>query len=424
MPPAAVELSHGMGGALDPACRSNPPVNFSTELPNRHGVTTDRPAGAKRVAFAAIMVVLCLLLFEFGSFVAVGVLVRKGWMAYIPRFTEEQMAFYLRERDPALGWAFITDSTWGHATDSGGRITRPIPRPDPARFSVAVPCVSTYGDSFVYGTEEPDSASFPHYLGTLLGCPVRNFGVPGYGSDQAVMLSRAQAALDSAPLVIVQHLTENVLRNVNRYANLLYPGSPLRFKPRFVVSGDTILYLASPVSSRSGFARLAENPDSALAPEGFLNRPRAEFPFSVALLRWLAGDVKLRSRITQVPVEAPFYELDHPAGGFELSAAILTAAARDAAAHGKRAVVLLQTTRQGLIYAKEEGRWMDAALYDTLRARGLSVIHAGPLVLRALGNRDPCDLFDDCVQTHLSAEGNRIVAGIIAEYLKAEKLVP
>ena len=395
--------------------RASDPPNASSETV---ATSTDNPTGAKRAIFTVVVVLLSLVVVEICSFVAVGILVRRGWMAYVPRFSDEQMEFYLREHDRTLGWAFVTDSTWGSATDSAGTITRPIPRPDPA-FASGRPCVSTYGDSFVYGTEASDSGSYPHHLATLLGCPVRNFGVPAYGSDQALMLFRAQAEVDSAPIVIFQHLTENVLRNVNRYANLLYPGSPLRFKPRFVLSRDSLEYLPTPVTTEGDFARVTENPDSALAPDGLLDRPRAGFPFIASLIHWLATDVKMRARITGIPIEAGYYAPDHPAGGFGLTVGILTASVRDAAAQGRVGVILLQSTRQGLIHGREKGSWMDQALYDTLSARGLPVIHGGPRLLAALGGRDPCELFDDCAQTHLTSEGNRIVAGIIADFLAA-----
>ena len=411
---------------------AGPTLSISrVEMPSRSrrpieptDVQTDTLPPARRFAFGAVLLLFCLLLFEFGSFVGVNVLTRRGWMAYIPRFTDEQKEVYLRERDPALGWAFTSPTRWGRATDAEGIIRAPIHRPDPAPTSEGAPCVSAYGDSFVYGTDVQDTGSFPHHLGVLLGCPVRNYGVPGYGSDQSLMLYRAQQEADSATVVIFHHLSENLLRNVNRYSNLLYPGSPLRFKPRFVFAGDSVVYLPAPVTTRADFDRVQANPDSALAPDALLQRPRAAFPFTIALIRWLATDLKVRARITNRPIEASYYDPDHSAGGVQLTGAILAAAVRDAAAHGQRGVIVLQMTRQGLIESRNEGRSIDQPLYDALRARGLPVVHLGPLLLEALGDRDPCEIFADCTQTHLTSEGNRIVAGILAEYLRAERLVP
>ena len=384
----------------------------------------DKLPRAKRASYTAVLALVCFALFELGSYATITVLLQRGWMSYIPDFTAQQIDLYLRDRDRTLGWAFDTDSTWGPATDSAGRIRRAIPRPDPAPSAVGRPCVSTYGDSFVYGTEVSASGTYPHHLGRLLGCPVRNFGVPGYGSDQGLMLYRAQVDVDSAPVVIFQHLTENILRNVNRYANLLYPGSPLRFKPRFVTAGDSLAYLPAPVAERDDFRRIVENPDSALVPDGMLDRPRPHFPFTIALLRWAATDIKVRARIRGTPVEAGYYAPDHPAEGLELTVAIMRAAIQDATMRGQRGIVLLQTTRQGLLYARERGAWIDAALNEALRSRGIPVIHAGPAVLAALGNRDPCELFEGCTQTHMNSEGNAILARIVADFLRSEGAVP
>jgi hypothetical protein len=383
------------------------------------------PTGRKRAVFFLVLIVIALGLLELGSFTVIAVLTRKGWMAYIPALTPAQIAVYLRERDRTIGWAYLTDSTWGSATDSSGRIARAVFRADPAPSASGKPCVSVYGDSFAYGTEAANDATYPHFLSELLQCPVRNFGVPGFGSDQALMLFRAQADVDSAGIVVFQHVTENILRNVNRYANLLYPGSPLRFKPRFVVDReDVITYVPSPVESVNDFARLRANPDSALRPDALLERPRASFPFTISLLRWLAKDVKLRARFTGEPIELNFYGPKHPAGGLTVSAAILETAVRDAAARNKEGVVFLQSTRQALIYARETGRWIDQSLYDTLHARGVPVIHGGPKILAAIDGADPCTLFEGCTQTHMNAAGNRIVAGIIADFLHDAGVVP
>ena len=367
---------------------------------------------------------LMLLLLEIGSFVTGRFLVRKGWVAYVPDFTNEQMELYLRTFDPNLGWAFDTPTTWGIATDSAGRSLRSIPRPDPSPLTPNAPCASTYGDSFTYGTEASDSGAYPHFLGEALGCPVRNFGVPGFGSDQGVMLFRAHGPLDSAQVVIFGHLTENVMRNVNRYANLLYPGSPLRFKPRFLADADSVVLLPSPVRSKADFERVERDPEGTLKPDGLLDRPRLFFPHTAAVVNWLLRDIKVHARITQAPVERGFYAPDHPAGGLRLSAALLSAGVADARAGGKRAVALLLPSREALRFARREGIWIDQLLLDSLRARGTPVIHAGPEILAALGDADPCELFEGCRQTHMNARGNEIIATVVAKHFADMGLLP
>ena len=399
-------------------------INAST-LPSLP-VTDSEPASpAARRSFYVLLVALTVGLFEIGSLAATTFLTRQGWMAHIPDFTPEEKSAYLTQRDPTLGWAYVTDSTWGSATDARGRITRAVPRRDSSPTHAGQPCVSTYGDSFVYGSEVENDATYPHFLSGSLGCPVRNFGVPGFGSDQAVMLFRAQAAVDTASVVVFQHLTENILRNVNRYANLLYPGGTPRFKPRFILDArDSLRYLPPPVASAEDFDRLRANPDSVLEPDGMLRRPRPSFPYTVSLLAWLATDLKLRARFTGMPAEAAFYDPHHPDRGVALTVAILASAVRQAASEGRTALIVLQPTRQALIHAQETGRWVDQPLHDTLRARGLNVVHTGQALLGASGARGPCALFENCAQTHLNAEGNRVVANVIAAYLEERGLAP
>ena len=53
------------------------------------------------------------------------------------------------------------------------------------------PCIYVFGNSFSYASEVSDSEAWAHKLGSLLKCPVANYGVPGYGTDQAYLLMKS-----------------------------------------------------------------------------------------------------------------------------------------------------------------------------------------------------------------------------------------
>ena len=326
---------------------------------------------------------------EGGAALTTRFLVARGWMAEIPRFTATQTEDYFEQRE-ALGWTAAFETP-------------------------ASPCASAYGDSFTAGS---DGTSYPAELAALLGCAVANYGVGGYGSDQALMLASSLQGVDMSPVAILGHVSENILRNLNQYRNLLYPGQELFFKPRFTLNGDSLRTLASPIQVREDFLRLERAPDAVLTYDEFSSRPRREFPYALAIARWLFKDFHLRATLAGVPRHEPFYREDHPAGGLQLTVKILTAFALEVRRDARREVIVLIPTGDDLRYAKKSGRWPDQRLADRLKALDVTVVHAGPLLLSRLGEEDPCALFGQC-NAHMNARGLKLMAELIAPAVRS-----
>ena len=59
------------------------------------------------------------------------------------------------------------------------------PRPQSSELSPS--CGSAFGDSMTHGDEVTDDEAWLHRLSERLGCNVQNFGVGGYGLDQAAL---------------------------------------------------------------------------------------------------------------------------------------------------------------------------------------------------------------------------------------------
>lgn len=109
--------------------------------------------------------------------------------------------------------------------------------------------VSLFGDSYlessIYKEFNLDGKqlSFEDHLASLTGCKIKNYAVGGYGSDQAYLKLKSVAARNNlrGEIVILGHLSENILRNSNRNRSLLYPNglhsTPL-LKPVFFLDEE------------------------------------------------------------------------------------------------------------------------------------------------------------------------------------------
>ena len=365
----------------------------------------------RRLALWAALIVLVAGTIEGAAALATWMLWRRGHMPRIVHVADDELAQRLRMQSTALGWI--------------PRLLRPDPglmmqpRPDPAYPTDAPPCASVYGDSFTFGTAVPDDATFPHRLAVALGCRVANYGMPGYGSDQAFLLYRAQRAGDRAPIVILAHLTENVLRNVNQYRELLYPSGGMGFKPRFRIDArGRLRRVPVPVRSVAGYRSMERAPERKLPWDAFVSRPRREFPYTPKLVRWLATDFMVREKLFDEPWHLPFYMPDHEAGGLQVTARVLETFARDAARSGRRPLVVIVPTALDLIYARRTGRWAAAPLAAALSAARVPFVDAGPALAARLGSRDPTELYEHGRYGHFTAEGYAWLADAILAALR------
>ena len=59
-----------------------------------------------------------------------------------------------------------------------------------------------------------------------------------------------------------------------------------------------------------------------------------------------------------------------------------------------------------------------APLVADLRDRGIEVVDGGVALDGAVGTRDPCAVYTACSRGHLTAEGQRALAGALADQLR------
>ena len=87
---------------------------------------------------------------------------------------------------------------------------------------------------------------------------VMNWGVGGYGTDQAFLRYSMQGVAYRSQVVIIAYEEDNLRRNVNRYRPFVHAqtGLPLT-KPVYVLAGDGLSLLENPFQSLAALREAA-----------------------------------------------------------------------------------------------------------------------------------------------------------------------
>lgn len=334
----------------------------------------------------------------------------------IPRATHDR---YLALRDPVTGWPPI---------EAAAR--RFVPRPSPASAGTGPPCVTTYGDSFVFADEVGDDAAWGDVLARRLGCGVGNFGVGGFGTDQALLRFMANAG-DSAPVTVLGIFAENVLRNVNQYRHFLTGAEPLGLKPRFVLDGGMLRLIEMPGASYETLVAGLRRPATLFAHDAFRPDTRHgpviwRFPYTASLVRVLLME-RVANRLRGQPSWIDFLDPEHDSRALPTTVAIADAFARAARARGKSVLVVLFPSMTGYEHGRRTGTPVYATLTAALAARGLDVLDLTADFAARLGTRSFCEILTQPVSCagHYGAEGNEIVAtAVLAGLTRSGFTVP
>jgi len=191
---------------------------------------------------------------------------RPGHQELIVRLFIEK-SLYLRH-DPVLGWS-IRPSMKLDATRSnadGLRADREyaaVPPPEAIR-------ICCFGDSYTYGSSVATPDSWPAFLErSRKGLEVLNFGVPGYGLDQAFLRYSSQGRRYAGHIVLIGFQTGTLCRNVNTFRPFEHTGTGIPLsKPRFVDGGSRLKLIENPLKTPTDYNRLFAHSREILASLG------------------------------------------------------------------------------------------------------------------------------------------------------------
>ncbi len=144
--------------------------------------------------------------------------------------------------DPELGWTLrknvsgvTSDEAWQADLATNALGFRDV---NHGEKTAGVTRVVVLGDSFVFGSGVKQDEPVTRRLAALLGpsFEVINLGVPGYGTDQALLTLRRWAPRLSPDIVLAGFFWNDVMEN----ASAEMYGMP---KPRFALAGDSLALL-------------------------------------------------------------------------------------------------------------------------------------------------------------------------------------
>lgn len=386
----------------------------------------EAPRRSVVVLGVTLIVVLVCAVAEGGSYLAVSYLAgaaRTRTLFYEPpSISRPEYEDYLARRDPQLGWPPPEQIGGPNYDRSGSRRIPVFPEPGDE-------CVSLYGDSFTYASDVSDEAAWSNVLSGLMQCRVANFGVGGYGTDQAFLrLERNRD--DRAPVTLLGVYPTDAIRNLTRDAYFALGVYPTSFKPRFAYRGGSLELLPIPTIPAARLEEFARAPERFLEPDELLpGKPygpvRVKFPYTLALAR-SALHPRVKNWLLGRPSWVDYYAPGDSSTGLEVMGGILERFTALCARRGKYCAVVLFPTPASYAYYRDSGRTGLEDLEALLAARGIDYLDLAPAFAESLRTRSFCTLVGEpgvCVG-HFNAAGNALIAELVRDYLRVHAPPP
>jgi hypothetical protein len=299
---------------------------------------------------------------------------------------------YPGSHDPRLGWlptpGAHAENVWRKRVTIEADGTRSNGAPPPPGLPVLA-----LGDSFTFGDELDDADTWPAQLERLLGVPVVNAGVFGYGLDQIALRAEDLLASRPAAALVVHIIPDDVMRceYAYRYA----------WKPWFSVQDGALALEGVPVPE----------PD----------RARPEEPAPRRWLRWSFLADRLYRRLDPDAWLLPDSVRVHRRG---VEVGELLVERLDAASRRHGVPWLLALSWFPRSHPEPAERVLARA-----RALGVAVVEIEPHVRAELasGRASLPDLFSVHARPgqpldvgHMTARGNAVVARVLADALREQ----
>jgi len=370
-------------------------------------------------SLAIILVVIASV--ELIAYLGTSILTHQN-LIFSPLYITESYENYQKRFLPTLGWPppNYLEIKKDFYDSSGSRQTPAFPDPNrtPARISL-------YGDSYTEAWGINHANTWNNVLSLMLNCRVSNFGVAGYGTDQAY-LRFLQNSQDPAEIVILGIFSENIKRNVNQIRNLIHSVDICQTKPRFILDDQGKLSMVPiPPLTASEYYEIERNPGrffhhEFFLPDGPSGRQLAKFPYLWGMIKACYFLFKNHGR---GDTYEDFFQPGHPSQGLKIMTAIIKEFCHSVQTRGKLPVIMIIPTHFDIQIYQNFQTWNYQPLLDRLAEDHVDYIDAGPTIIHHLNGDDPRTLYSPNLFYHLTEDGNRLLAQILYDFLTIRKIL-
>jgi len=288
--------------------------------------------------------------------------------------------------------------------------------------------ISTYGDSYTHCDDVANHETWQVQLQQLNpDLEVLNFGVGGFGLDQAFLRYQEKIGQFDSQIVLIGYMTENIFRHVNvfRPFYLSATGTPLT-KPRFALRNEELILIDNPMRQLSQYRELLESPETTLPALGkhdhhfntIYKSSMFDFLPSYRLLNILSY-LYFNSRDV---ITDGYYNTKSEA--YRVTTRLLDKFYQTVQADGSQPVILIFPEPADIIRYRENGTRQYAPLVaylDEKKYRYIDLLQA----LDGIGGQLATNkLFAKPSLNHYSPLANNLAAQIIQQYLRKEGLLP
>lgn len=328
--------------------------------------------------------------------------------------------------DSRLGWRPQpgVNNNVDHINAQGLRALRDFE----ARPPGAVTRVSVFGDSFVYGTEVATRQAWPTLLdeneSTL---EILNYGVPGYGPDQALLRFQAEAK-DLAPDIAILAITTPSLTRILTVSSVFHSAQPYFLtKPRYLLgeSGELEL-LANPVPTLQDVEHYLREPQAilGLGPYDHWYQPwmhdsrlyEASYTVRLATQAWSKVYTRYLDHDRPLAGPAGAGVFNEQSVGFRILTLIMERFRSDALSYGMKPLILLLPDGYSVAASRAGGDAILAPVLAYCEENEFAVLDATEAFLQQPPSAPTEDWFFGYF--HYTEAGNALVADWVGDRLQ------